>query len=99
MDRTLRYSGMVVLAVAVWLLVAGELDWISSGIADEAFRPTLLAGLALWCVGLLLGLLGPLRRRLEGGRCVRCGKRTERGQTYCIDHLRATLNEYQDQMR
>lgn len=99
MGRTLRYLGTGVVAVAIWMVISAELGWIPARVAEAGFKPVLLVGLACLGLGLLTGLLRPVRRRLRQARCVRCGAPTERGQTYCIDHLRATLNEYQDQMR
>jgi hypothetical protein len=87
--RTLRYVGLIVLAGAAWALLA----------ADSAFRPLSWVGAGSLGLGLLYGLLAPLGRRLFRGRCVRCGGPVERGQVYCLDHLRDTVNEYQDQMR
>ena len=56
---------------------------------------------AFGCIalGVLLGMLSPFARRMRQGRCVRCGSRTERGQTYCASHLQETVNEYRDNLR
>jgi len=94
--RTARYIGLVVLAGAAWFLVAGEVGWISHDVADTWFRPFAGAGAALFGAGFLLGALGTTLHWLTRKRCVRCGARTERGQTYCLDHLRATVHEAQD---
>jgi hypothetical protein len=80
-------------------LIAGEAQWISSSVANAAFRPLGIGGALAFSVGIVLGMLNPVGRRLRQGRCVRCGTSIERGQSYCRDHLRDTLNEYQDQMR
>lgn len=99
MGRTLRIFGLIVLAGAAWLLIAGEAGWISSSTADAALKPMLFGGSAALGLGFLLGVLNPVGRRLRQGRCVRCGASIERGQSYCLDHLRDTVNQYQDQMR
>ena len=99
MSRTLRFVGLAGLAGAAWVLLASEAGWVSSSVVDAAFRPLAFAGVLCVGVGLLLGLLNPVGRRLRQGRCARCGAPIERGQSYCLDHLRDTVHEYQDQMR
>lgn len=96
MGRTLRYLGLVVLAVAAWMLIAGETVGGAS-VADQWAVPLLQAGAALLVAGFLCALLAPVARWTRRGHCIRCGGPTERGQTYCMDHLRATVQEYQDQ--
>jgi predicted nucleic acid-binding Zn ribbon protein len=99
MGRILCYLGLVALAVAAWLLIAEEAAWLPGGFGG-AFLPAILAGGVICLgVGLLMKLLSPVRHRLKRGRCVRCGAAIERGQSYCLDHLRETLNEYQDRSR
>jgi hypothetical protein len=97
--RTLRIIGLVALAGAAWVLIAGEAEWMSAESTNASFRPLALAGALCFGAGLVLGMLNPVGRRLRKGRCVRCGRAIERGQSYCMDHLRDTVNEYQDQMR
>jgi len=99
MGRTLRIVGLAALAGAAWALLASEAGWMSAAVADVAFRALALLGVVCVGVGLLLGLLNPVGRRLRQGRCTRCGAPIERGQSYCLDHLRDTVHEYQDQLR
>ena len=99
MGRLLRTVGLTALAGAAWILIASEAGWIKSGISDAGFRPLALAGALCFVTGLVLGALNPLGRKLSQGRCERCGAPTERGQVYCLDHLRDTVHEYQDQIR
>jgi hypothetical protein len=97
--RILRTAGLTALAGAAWVLIASEADWISSGLSDAAFPPLAFGGALCLAVGIVLGVLNPLSRRLGKGHCERCGAPIERGQVYCLDHLRDTVNEYQDALR
>ena len=99
MGRILRITGLIALAGAAWVLLAGEAEWIPAGVANATFGPLAVGGAAGLGLGLLLGLLNPVGRKLRQGRCARCGAAIEKGQSYCLDHLRDTVNEYQDQMR
>lgn len=94
--RTVRYLGLLVVAVATWFLVAGEAAWISRELSDRWFLPLAGAGAACLVVGVLVGLLEPTLRWMIRGRCVRCGGSTERGQAFCLDHLKESVNEAQD---
>jgi hypothetical protein len=93
--RTLSYFGLVVLAGATWFLVAGEAGWISADLSDQWFLPLAKVG----GISLAVGFLSPAIRRVRQGRCVRCGAGTERGQSYCLDHLQETVLEAQDETR
>lgn len=99
MSRKLRFVGLAALAGAAWVLLASEAGWISSSVADAAFGPLATVGALSVGAALLLGLLNPMGRRLRQGRCARCGATIERGQSYCLDHLRDTVHDYQDQLR
>ncbi len=99
MGRTFRYVGLAVLAGAIWFLVAGEAGWIAADVSDQWFVPLARVGAACFALGMVLGLLNPVIRRLTQGRCVRCGAPTERGQSYCLDHLRESVQEAQDEIR
>lgn len=95
MPRLLRLAGLMVLAAAIVLLLAGEAGAVSEEFVDLAFLPAIKAGAIAFSAGLALSLLAPLRR-IRPGRCVRCGARIEKGQTYCHDHLRAAVQEFTD---
>ena len=99
MARTLRYIGLALLAVVAWSLLASELGWITDELADTLFRPLAGGGAACLAIGLVWGMLDPVGRAIKRDRCVRCGTPIERGQTYCRDHLRETVNEYRDQIQ
>ena len=96
MDRTLRYLGLSILAAAAWLLLAGEIGWILPATSDRWFGPLLKAGGISFLTSLVLTAMVPGLRWVRRGRCVRCGAPTERGQSYCLDHLQATVNEARD---
>jgi len=99
MGPTLRYIGLALLAGAAWILLAQEADWIPTKTAETWLRPVFLSGLALFGLGLLASVLAPFGRAMRRGHCIRCRAPIEKGQTYCRDHLRETLNEYQDRVR
>ena len=99
MARTLRVLGLFLLATAACMLLAGEMSWVSAELADTTVRSLALGGVACLAIGLLLAVLSPVSRAMAQGRCARCGHSIERGQTYCRDHLQATVNEYRDQTR
>ena len=99
MGRILFYLGLIALAAASWLLIAEEAAWIPAGLGSDVVRALLAGGVICLVVGSLMKLLSPVRHKLKRGRCVRCGAAIERGQSYCLDHLRETLNEYQDRCR
>jgi hypothetical protein len=91
--------GIVLLALAALLLLAGEAGLAQAEWVDAALKPLLQAGLAALVVGIALSLLAPLGRVLSSSRCVRCARKIEKGQTYCHDHLKTTVQEYRDKHR
>ena len=97
MGKSLQTIGGIVLLAAAWLFVAESFGWVSEAVADAWGLKALMAGAVCFCGGLFLAVATPVTRWLSGTRCVRCRRRIERGQTYCMDHLRETLNEYRDQ--
>ncbi len=99
MSRSLRYLGMLALATAAWLAIAESAGWVAPAIADGWLRLAVRAGVVLLALGVLGTLVAPVGRALRRGRCVRCGVSIERGQTYCLDHLRRTVDEYNDRSR
>jgi len=90
---------MVLLAAAAWLLIAGESGWVSAELADAWFGPVAKGGAAMLVLGIAAAMLAPVGRELRRGHCVRCGAATERGQSYCLDHMRESVNEAQDRIR
>lgn len=94
-----RLVGFLFLAVAVWLLLAGIAGWAEEGTLDALATRAGFAGAAALAAGIMIGILGRVTRPLQRSHCARCGARTERGQFYCLDHLRATVNEARDESR
>lgn len=99
MSRFLRTLGLMILAVATVLLVAGETGAVSSHYVDVWFMPAAQAGAIALVAGLVLSLLSPFGRMVRRWRCVRCGTTIEKNQTYCHDHLKNVVQEYQDHTR
>jgi hypothetical protein len=99
MGKNLRYIGLVVLAAAAWMLIAVEAEWVPSGLPDMVIPMLVGAGVLCIGAGMVISLINPVGRKLSKGRCARCGAKIERGQSYCLDHLRETVNEYQDRER
>ena len=96
MARALRSVGIVLLAGAVWSLLAGAGDWLDDGTADRLASGLAVLGVVFLGGGLAAGAVGRASRPLRRGRCARCGAPTQRGQTYCLDHLLETVKEYRD---
>lgn len=99
MGRTLVQLGSVALAVAVWAALAGSVGWVSQEFADRCWPLALKLGLACVAGGLILRTLHPVGRMLREGHCARCGRRVDRGQIYCRDHMKKALEEVRDQVR
>ena len=96
MGQMLRRMGMAIWVAAVWLILAELAGFVPAGTSDVWVWRVIWAGAVPFGLGVLGGVLWPLMRELRRGHCVRCGRRIERGQTYCHDHLQATVNEYRD---
>ena len=96
MPRFLRTFGLVILAGATVLLVAGEAGAVPARHVDVWFIPAAQVGAIAFAVGLALSLLAPFGRMVRQGRCVRCGVSIEKNQTYCHDHLKNAVQEFRD---
>ncbi len=99
MSRRLTFAGLCLLAATAWFVLAEQIGWVSTELADRMVLLGLKLGGGALALAVVLAVLAPLTRALRGTRCVRCGSPIEKGQTYCPDHLRATVNEYRDQLQ
>lgn len=90
-------SLLMVATVALWIADAAHLIPTSSD--DQWSRLTLKAGMVALGAALLMRLLSPISGFMAKGRCIVCGHLTERGHTYCLDHLQETVNSGRDQAR
>lgn len=86
------------LTLATWAVIAEEAGWIASGEWTPWVPKGFLLGGVMVAVGLLMGGLASVAHKTRAGRCVRCGVRIEKSQTYCHDHLRETVNETRDRL-
>ncbi len=94
MGSRLVHIGLYILAGAACLLVADALGWVSSETTDVWVTPRAGSGVLGIVAGLAAGLLARFSRLVLRTKCVRCRATTERGQTYCLDHMQAAVNEY-----
>ena len=99
MARTLRMLGILALAAGAVLMLLVEAGTIQGDWVDPATVMLFRAGAAVLAIGIVLALLAPLGRVLVSSRCVRCGCAIEKGQTYCHDHLKTAVQEFQDKHR
>jgi hypothetical protein len=93
MGAKLRHLGILVLALVAVSLVAESAGWFPEGAVDEWLTPVALGGVGAFTLGAILSMLSPVGRLIRQGHCVRCGVSTERGQSYCNDHLKETIEE------
>ena len=96
MDRRLRWLGSMLILLTVALWVADAAAWIPRSMDDRWSGLTLKAGLVALAGAVLLRLFAPVATLRRHGRCAVCGHATERGHTYCLDHLQATVNATRD---
>ena len=96
MGRLLRGLGLGIWLAVIGLALGQLAGVIPAETADLWLWRGVWAGSGALGLGLVLGLFSPISRELRRGRCVRCGARIERTQTYCRDHLQQAVNEYRD---
>lgn len=90
-------AGLVALTIACW--VAEAAGWLAAGSTDRLSQPSAKLGVVLLAAGFVLRLVSPVRRRLQAGRCVRCGSAVLPGHLYCSVHLQDSVNAWRDETR
>ena len=94
--RLFKVGLVVLIASLVFAIVA---EYYFPGLASAApgiARAGLFAGAAMCAAGLVLWLLGRGAAAVSQRRCVRCGKPVYRGATYCLDHLKESVDQARD---
>jgi predicted nucleic acid-binding Zn ribbon protein len=99
MGRGLLSLGSLLIVATVTLWIAGAAEWVSQSFADSASSITLKAGLVLVAGSFVFRILAPMTKQMTKARCAACGAPVERGQTYCLDHLKETVDSYRDRSR
>jgi hypothetical protein len=96
MDRRLFWLGSISLLATLALWVADAAAVISRSTDDRWSGITTKVGILALAAALVLRLLAPVATLRQRGRCAVCGHSTERGHTYCLDHLQETVNATRD---
>jgi hypothetical protein len=96
MGRGLFTLGAVLLLLTIALWIAGVAGWVPQDRNDQWSALSLKAGLLLLAASFVLRLLVPLTRQVRRARCAVCGRPVDKGHTYCMDHLRETVNACRD---
>ena len=99
MSRRLLTVGSTLLLLTAALWLASSLHWLKAGDADVWSAIGLKAALCALAAGVVFRVLAPVSSVLTQERCAVCGHRTERGHTYCLDHLMETVNVARDKAR
>ena len=89
--------GSLLVAAALVALVLDETEIGRELSLRPWVSPGLFLGAALVVVGIVLGTLGRVGRRVMPARCARCGIAVQRGKVYCADHLKLAVNEARDE--
>ena len=99
MSRRFMAFGSLLMLVTAILWLASSLHWLQAGEADAWSSLGLKAALCALAAGVVLRMLSPVSTVLTQERCAVCGRPTERGHTYCLDHLMETVNVTRDKTR
>lgn len=99
MTRRLQWLGALLLLATIALWVLDVVGLIPGATDDRWSGLTLKAGITAIAVALILRVVSPITGAIGRGRCTVCGRATERGHTYCLDHLQETVNATRDQAR
>ena len=96
MSRRLFFLGCLLLLATVALWLGDATGLVETTIDDQWSQLTLKAGGVALAVALVLRMISPISGRMAMGRCKVCGKLTERGHMFCLDHLQETVNATRD---
>jgi hypothetical protein len=99
MSRRLFLLGSLLLLITAALWVADATGVVASGADDQWSALTLKAAMVSLAAALVLRILAPVGTRMSKGRCRVCGRSTERGHTFCLDHLQETVHAGRDASR
>src|SRR5262245_39771535 len=99
MSRTLFWVGALLILATIALWFADTTNLIQGSTDDAWWGLTLKAGVIALALAMLARVLSPVQAMIQSGRCSVCGRPTERGHTYCLDHLQETVNRARDQAR
>jgi len=99
MGPKLRWIGSLLILATVALWVGDATALIPASTDNQWSGLTLKAGLIALAGAVLLRLFAPVANLMRSGRCAVCGHPTERGRTYCLDHLQETVNATRDLSR
>ena len=99
MGRGLLALGALLLTLTVSLWVADAVGWMSVAADNRISGLTLRGAIVCLVGGFALRLLSPVRSQFGRSRCRTCGRATERGHLYCLDHMQESVNAWRDATR
>jgi hypothetical protein len=93
MGAFLRNLGLLASGVWAAMLLLGEK--IDHPIFDHK-SSVLAAGVLMLVAGIVLGFLDRARGAVVRRHCARCHRTVARGEVYCTEHFRETVNQARD---
>ena len=97
MGRLLRTIGTILILTTVALWVGDATSVIPVSTDEHWWRLTLQGGVLALAAALVLRVMRPVTKQIVTWRCTVCGTPTEKGRTYCLDHLQETVNAARDE--
>ena len=99
MNRRLLMIGAILMFATATIWLGGAVDWIQGPAADEWSGLTLKGALLAFAVAVVVRFVSPVAKVITTDRCTVCGRPTQKGHTYCLDHLQETVNQTRDLAR